>query len=138
MHLAGFLHLGVADRWRQLLSELVKTLSRDTRINMRLIKNHFFQISDYFVDMYTAPATPEQCLHNTLILVQAMRSVGIDYDIQATDITDPNPITLLMVSWKNNQNAIMTSGFYIKTFKSPYFRLFYLIKLGLQFRSVSS
>ena len=47
--------------------------------------------------MYTAPATPEQCLHNTLILVKAMRSVGIDYDIQATDITDPNPIALLMV-----------------------------------------
>ena len=49
--------------------------------------------------MYTAPATPEQCLHNTLILVKAMRSIGIDYDIQATDITDPNPISLLMVSF---------------------------------------
>lgn len=56
-----------------------------------------FQITDYFVNMYTAPSSPEQCLHNTLILVKAMRSVGIDYDIQATDITDPNPITLLMV-----------------------------------------
>ena len=50
--------------------------------------------------MYTAPATPEQCLHNTLILVKAIRSIGLDYDIQATDITDPNPIALLMVSLK--------------------------------------
>ncbi|XP_078495986.1 cilia- and flagella-associated protein 47 isoform X1 [Ciona intestinalis] len=54
-------------------------------------------IADHFSEMYTAPASPEQCLHNTLILVRSLRSAGIDYDIQATDITDPNPISLLLL-----------------------------------------
>nr|XP_039264663.1 cilia- and flagella-associated protein 47-like isoform X2 [Styela clava] len=54
-------------------------------------------IDRYFREMYTAPASPEQCLHNTLILVNALAQVGIDYDIQATDITDPNPIPLLLL-----------------------------------------
>ena len=47
--------------------------------------------------MYTRPATAEQCLHNALKIVNAMRYAGIDYDIQAIDVTDPNPIALLMM-----------------------------------------
>ena len=47
--------------------------------------------------MYTRPATAEQCLHNALKVVNAMRYAGIDYDIQAIDITDPNPIALLLL-----------------------------------------
>ncbi|XP_076799523.1 cilia- and flagella-associated protein 47-like isoform X2 [Clavelina lepadiformis] len=54
-------------------------------------------INEYFSEMYTAPASPEQCLHNTLILVRALRKASIDYDVQATDITDPNPIALLLL-----------------------------------------
>lgn len=32
--------------------------------------------------MYTHPSTAEQCLHNALKIVNAMRYVGVDYDIQ--------------------------------------------------------
>ena len=32
--------------------------------------------------MYTHPSTAEQCLHNALKVVNAMRYAGIDYDIQ--------------------------------------------------------
>ncbi|KAL3884217.1 hypothetical protein ACJMK2_030436, partial [Sinanodonta woodiana] len=56
-----------------------------------------FVISSHLEDMYTHPATAEQCLHNALKIVSAMRYAGIDYDIQAIDITDPNPIALLLL-----------------------------------------
>ena len=55
------------------------------------------QIKTHLEDMYTHPATAEQCLHNALKIVNAMRYAGIDYDIQAIDVTDPNPIPLLML-----------------------------------------
>lgn len=48
--------------------------------------------------MYTHPTTAEQCLHNALRIVGAMQAIGLDYDIQAIDITDPNPIGLLLLS----------------------------------------
>ena len=47
--------------------------------------------------MYTRPATAEQCLHNALKVVNALRFIGVDYDIQAIDITDPNPISLMLL-----------------------------------------
>lgn len=47
--------------------------------------------------MYTHPSTPEQCLHNALKVVNAMRFAGLDFDLQALDITDPQPIMLLML-----------------------------------------
>ena len=34
--------------------------------------------------MYTHPCTAEQCLHNALKVVNAMRYAGIDYDIQVS------------------------------------------------------
>ena len=40
------------------------------------------QIKTHLQDMYTHPATAEQCLHNALKIVNAMRYVGLDYDIQ--------------------------------------------------------
>ena len=36
--------------------------------------------------MYTHPATAEQCLHNALKIVNAMRFAGIDYDIQVSSV----------------------------------------------------
>jgi hypothetical protein len=56
-----------------------------------------FLISTHFMDMYTRPSTAEQCLHNALCVVGAMRYIGFDYDIQAVDITDPNPVGLLLL-----------------------------------------
>ncbi|XP_075708861.1 cilia- and flagella-associated protein 47 isoform X2 [Rhinoderma darwinii] len=56
-----------------------------------------YLISTHFISMYTNPETPEQCLHNCLILVNAFRPVNLNIDIQATDICDPNPVTMLML-----------------------------------------
>ncbi|XP_069827114.1 cilia- and flagella-associated protein 47 [Dendropsophus ebraccatus] len=56
-----------------------------------------YLISTHFINMYTNPETPEQCLHNCLILVSAFRTVNLNIDIQATDICDPNPVTMLML-----------------------------------------
>lgn len=57
----------------------------------------FLQIETHFRHMYTQPATAEQCLHNALKVVSALHYIGIEYDIQAIDITDPNPVLLLLL-----------------------------------------
>ncbi|KFV87105.1 Calponin homology domain-containing protein 2, partial [Struthio camelus australis] len=41
-----------------------------------------YLIATHFVRMYTTPRTPEQYLHNCLILVDAMRAVGLAIDIK--------------------------------------------------------
>ncbi|CAH2223146.1 cilia- and flagella-associated 47 [Pelobates cultripes] len=56
-----------------------------------------YLISTHFTCMYTNPESPEECLHNCLILVNALRAINLKIDIQATDICDPNPILLLML-----------------------------------------
>ncbi|KAH9504693.1 Cilia- and flagella-associated protein 47 [Bulinus truncatus] len=56
-----------------------------------------FLINSHLVDMYSHPETAEQCLHNALKVINGMRFAAIDYDIQAIDITDPNPISLLLL-----------------------------------------
>ncbi|XP_074066731.1 cilia- and flagella-associated protein 47 [Macrotis lagotis] len=55
-----------------------------------------FLIPTHFVDMYTSPHSPEQCLHNCLIVVNALREIDLNIDIQAIDICDPNPVLMLM------------------------------------------
>nr|XP_031529130.1 cilia- and flagella-associated protein 47 [Vicugna pacos] len=55
-----------------------------------------FLIESHFVNMYTQPKSSEQYLHNCLIIVNVLREIGFDMDIQATDICDPNPILMLM------------------------------------------
>ena len=32
--------------------------------------------------MYTHPNTAEQCLHNVLKVVEALKHIGLDYDVQ--------------------------------------------------------
>ncbi|XP_048459067.1 cilia and flagella-associated protein 47-like [Rhincodon typus] len=54
-------------------------------------------IPTHFENMYTSPAAPEQCLHNSLVLLKAFDAIGLDFDIQGTDISDPNPIAMLML-----------------------------------------
>ncbi|XP_029785500.1 cilia- and flagella-associated protein 47 [Suricata suricatta] len=56
-----------------------------------------FLIESHFVNMYTQPKSSEQYLHNCLIIVNVLREIDIDMDIQATDICDPNPILMLML-----------------------------------------
>ncbi|XP_016288857.2 cilia- and flagella-associated protein 47 isoform X1 [Monodelphis domestica] len=55
-----------------------------------------FLIPKYFLDMYTCAQSPEQRLHNCLIVVKALHEVDLNIDIQATDICDPNPVLMLM------------------------------------------
>ncbi|NXD08609.1 CFA47 protein, partial [Nothocercus nigrocapillus] len=41
-----------------------------------------YLIATHFVRMYTAPETPEQCLHNCLIFVDAMHALSLAIDIK--------------------------------------------------------
>uniref|UniRef100_K7G642 Calponin-homology (CH) domain-containing protein n=1 Tax=Pelodiscus sinensis TaxID=13735 RepID=K7G642_PELSI len=41
-----------------------------------------YLISTHFVNMYTKPRSPEQCLHNCLILVNALRAISLYIDVQ--------------------------------------------------------
>ncbi|XP_078698604.1 cilia- and flagella-associated protein 47-like isoform X8 [Branchiostoma floridae x Branchiostoma belcheri] len=56
-----------------------------------------FLIKTHLNSMYTHPSTPEQCLHNALKITSAFKTIGLDYDIQAIDITDPNPVAMLLL-----------------------------------------
>ncbi|XP_066563692.1 cilia- and flagella-associated protein 47-like [Amia ocellicauda] len=56
-----------------------------------------FLISTHFQRMYTNAVSLEQCLHNSLILANAFQALSLDIDVQATEISDPNPILMLML-----------------------------------------
>ncbi|MGH0160762.1 UNVERIFIED_CONTAM: hypothetical protein FKN15_061278 [Acipenser sinensis] len=47
-----------------------------------LAANCPFLISTRFLNMYTNPTSLEQCLHNSLVLVNSFRAIGLDIDIQ--------------------------------------------------------
>ena len=46
--------------------------------------------------MYLMADTAEKCFHNALILIDCCREIGIDYDINSLDITDPNSISMIL------------------------------------------
>ncbi|XP_053790649.1 cilia- and flagella-associated protein 47 isoform X2 [Vidua chalybeata] len=56
-----------------------------------------YLIPTHFIKMYTNPRTHEQFMHNSLILVKALRAINLDMDIKATDICDPNPVMMLIL-----------------------------------------
>ncbi|XP_039602238.1 cilia- and flagella-associated protein 47-like [Polypterus senegalus] len=56
-----------------------------------------FLISTHLVNIYTNPTSLEQCLHNALLLVKAFHAINLEIDVQATDISDPNPIMMIML-----------------------------------------
>uniref|UniRef100_A0A2I3GAR7 Calponin-homology (CH) domain-containing protein n=1 Tax=Nomascus leucogenys TaxID=61853 RepID=A0A2I3GAR7_NOMLE len=56
-----------------------------------------FLIESHFINMYTQPKSPEEYLHNCLIIVNTLYEIDFDMEIQATDICDPNPILMLML-----------------------------------------
>ncbi|XP_072869917.1 cilia- and flagella-associated protein 47 [Chlorocebus sabaeus] len=56
-----------------------------------------FLIESHFINMYTRPKSPEEYLHNCLIIVNTLYEIDFDMEIQATDICDPNPILMLML-----------------------------------------
>ena len=42
----------------------------------------YLQVSSHFVRLFAEPSSPEQCSHNAVVLVEALRDVGLDYDCQ--------------------------------------------------------
>ncbi|XP_027621500.1 cilia- and flagella-associated protein 47-like [Tupaia chinensis] len=56
-----------------------------------------YLVESHLINMYTQPNSPEQHLHNCLIITNVLHEIGFDMDVQATDICDPNPILLLML-----------------------------------------
>ncbi|XP_049985737.1 cilia- and flagella-associated protein 47 isoform X2 [Alexandromys fortis] len=56
-----------------------------------------FLIESHFISMYTRPRRPEQYFHNCLIIINSLREIGFDLNIQAIDICDPNPVMMLML-----------------------------------------
>ncbi|KAF8567945.1 hypothetical protein P879_04446 [Paragonimus westermani] len=53
-------------------------------------------IPHYISQMYTEPLTREHCLHNAILLVQALKIIHMDFDIRPTDITNPHPVGMLL------------------------------------------
>nr|XP_058147688.1 cilia- and flagella-associated protein 47 [Dasypus novemcinctus] len=88
-------HKGIpAEKW---IVNFDKDLSDGLVFATQLAAYCSFLIESHFVNMYIQPKSPEQYLHNCLIIVNALREIGFDMDIQATDICDPNPILMLML-----------------------------------------
>lgn len=52
----------------------------------------------YIKMLYTNPNNIQQCLHNAIHIINAIQSLGLEYDIQASDIMNPNPVSLLMLT----------------------------------------
>ena len=55
-----------------------------------------FLIESYFQRLYAEPASPEECSHNAIILVDAMKHAGLEYDILPNDICSPNPLSMIL------------------------------------------
>ncbi|XP_034461453.1 cilia- and flagella-associated protein 47-like [Hippoglossus hippoglossus] len=56
-----------------------------------------YLIYSHFQRMYTTPSSLEQILHNNIILVQSLTVLSLNIDIQPTDLSDPNPVQMLML-----------------------------------------
>ncbi|KAM6957968.1 LOW QUALITY PROTEIN: cilia and flagella-associated protein 47-like [Tautogolabrus adspersus] len=56
-----------------------------------------YLICSHFRRMYTMTSSLEQILHNNIIVVQALTALRLNLDIQPTDLSDPNPVQMLML-----------------------------------------
>ncbi|CAL8089583.1 unnamed protein product [Calicophoron daubneyi] len=61
-------------------------------------------IPGYISKLYTHPSTKEQCLHNAIYLVAALKAIRLDFDIRPPDITSPHPVAMLMFCLHLMQN----------------------------------
>lgn len=52
----------------------------------------------HFSRLFVEPSTPEQCAHNAIIVISALRYIGINYNVQQNDICSPNPIFMILLS----------------------------------------
>ncbi|XP_077399924.1 cilia- and flagella-associated protein 47-like isoform X1 [Vanacampus margaritifer] len=56
-----------------------------------------YLISSHFQRMYTTSPNLEQILHNNIIIVQALTILSLNMDLQPTDLSDPNPVQMLIL-----------------------------------------
>ncbi|XP_047187260.1 cilia and flagella-associated protein 47-like isoform X2 [Scophthalmus maximus] len=56
-----------------------------------------YLICSHFRRMYTAPSSLEQILHNNIVVVRSLTALSLNMDIQPTDLSDPNPVQMLML-----------------------------------------
>ncbi|CAH8662171.1 unnamed protein product [Schistosoma bovis] len=54
-------------------------------------------IPNYFSKIYTQPNSEEQCFHNAIILVQALRMIHFEFDLSPCDITSPHPFGMALL-----------------------------------------
>ncbi|XP_061554921.1 cilia- and flagella-associated protein 47-like [Phycodurus eques] len=56
-----------------------------------------YLVSSHFQRMYTTTLSLEQILHNNIIIIQALTILSLNMDLQPTDLSDPNPVQMLML-----------------------------------------
>ncbi|XP_039998194.1 cilia- and flagella-associated protein 47-like [Xiphias gladius] len=56
-----------------------------------------YLICSHFRRMYTTTRSLEQILHNNIIVVQSLTVLSLNIDMQPTDLSDPNPVQMLML-----------------------------------------
>ncbi|CAH8660570.1 unnamed protein product [Heterobilharzia americana] len=54
-------------------------------------------IPNYLSKMYTQPTSNEQCFHNAIIVVQALRVIRFEYDLYPSDLTSPHPFGMSLL-----------------------------------------
>lgn len=55
-----------------------------------------FLMCTHFSRLFIEPSSQEQCAHNAIIIIKALRYIGINYSIQQNDICSPNPIFMIL------------------------------------------
>ncbi|KAM9328460.1 cilia- and flagella-associated protein 47-like [Pholidichthys leucotaenia] len=56
-----------------------------------------YLIGSHFQRMYTTTSSLEQILHNNIIVTQALTTLCLNMNIQPADLSDPNPVQMLML-----------------------------------------
>ncbi|KAM9828926.1 cilia- and flagella-associated protein 47-like isoform 1-T1 [Syngnathus typhle] len=56
-----------------------------------------YLVSSHFQRMYITNPSMGQILHNNIIIVQALTMLSLNMDLQPTDLSDPNPVQMLML-----------------------------------------
>ena len=86
---------------------LIATSARDSAEMHQVFKHKLciifpcVQIPTHLYSMFIRPVKAEQCLHNVIKVVEALRHIGLDYDIQVSEDSLPTYLgsfTNLLVS----------------------------------------
>ncbi|XP_054479802.1 cilia- and flagella-associated protein 47-like [Anoplopoma fimbria] len=56
-----------------------------------------YLICSHFQRMYSTTSSLEQNLHNNIIVTQALTALCLNLDVQPTDLSDPNPVQMLIL-----------------------------------------